>query len=36
MLRRMLHTASGDVKLTRVIMLLDGSVGVKYDLKNVL
>ena len=33
MLRRMLHTASSGVKLTCVIMPLDGSVGVKYDRK---
>ena len=35
-LRRTLHTASGGVKLTLVITLLHGSVGVKYGRKNVL
>ena len=33
---RTLHAASGGVKLTCVITPLDGSVGVKYDRKNVL
>ena len=32
-LRRTLHTASGGVKLTRVITLLDGLVGIKYGRK---
>ena len=35
-LRRSLHAASRGVKLTRIITLLDGLVGVKYGRKNVL
>ena len=33
MLRHMLHAASGGVKLTRVITLLDGSVGFNMAVK---
>ena len=35
-LRRMLHAASGGVKLTCAITPLDGSGGVEYSRKNVL
>ena len=35
-LLRTLNAGAGGVKLTRVITLLDGSVGVKYGRKHVL